>query len=29
MVLNLTIVAKKMANEKLGVATEVSPESLL
>jgi len=29
MVLSLTIVTKEMANEKLGVATEPSPESLL
>ena len=28
MVVNLTIVAKEMANEKLGVTTEPSPESL-
>jgi len=29
MVLSLTIVTKEMANKKLGVATEPSPESLL
>jgi len=29
MVLDLTIVTKEMSNEKFGVATEPSPESLL